>query len=378
MRIASIETIPLHLPVKTVLKESGGEFSSFDHVIVKVHADNGQFGVGEVEAHPTFERLGSETQSGILQIIKEYLAPPVIGLSPFSVHEIWKRMDRAVVGYWRVKGAIDNALYDLMGKHLGVPAYDLLGGRVRDGYVVEGVGYGISVDEPQTVARIAKDAVARGYRQLELKAGDAKPERDVERLRLVREAIGRDIPIKIDFNAFYEPKMAIVLIREMEKFGIQWIEQPAKYWDLEGLAMIRNAVTTTIVVDESVESPHDLMRVIRSNACDAVHIKPTTKGGLTMSRKLAAVAEAAGVAVVPGTSAPTGIGMAAAQAFIATCPELSGGAHGSPLDTLVDDVVVNTIPAGATYVTIPERPGLGIELNDRTIAKYRVDSGRGG
>ena len=373
MKIARIETIPLHLPVKTVLKESGGEFSCFDHVIVKVHADNGQFGVGEVEAHPTFERLGSETQSGILQIIKEYLAPPAIGLSPFSVNEIWKRMDRAVVGYWRVKGAIDNALYDLMGKHLGVPAYDLLGGRVRDGYVVEGVGYGISVDEPETVASIAQDAIARGYRQLELKAGDERPERDVERLRRVREAIGKDIPIKIDFNAFYEPKMAIVLIREMEKLGIQWIEQPAKYWDLEGLAMIRNAVTTTIVVDESVESPHDLMRVIRSNACDAVHIKPTTKGGLTMSRKLAAVAEAAGVAVVPGTSAPTGIGMAAAQAFIATCPELSGGAHGSPLDTLVDDVVMNPIPAGATYVTIPDRPGLGIELNDQVIAKYRVD-----
>lgn len=372
MKIARVETIPLHLPVKTVLKESGGEFSSFDHVIVRVHADNGQFGIGEVEAHPTFERLGSETQAGILQIIAEYLAPPLIGISPFSVHEVWKRMDHAVVGYWRVKGAIDNALYDLMGKHLNVPAYDLLGGRVRDGYVVEGVGYGISVDEPETVARIAKDAVARGYRQLELKAGDQKPERDIERLRLVREAVGRDIPIKIDFNAFYEPKTAITLIREMEKIGIQWIEQPAKYWDLEGLAMIRNAVATTIVVDESVESPHDLMRVIRYNAADAVHIKPTTKGGLTMCRKLAAVAEAAGVAIVPGTSAPTGVGMAAAQAFIATCPHLSGGAHGSPSDTLVDDVVLRPIPADSTYVTIPREPGLGIELDEKVIEKHRV------
>lgn len=372
MKIDRIETIPLHLPVKHVLKESGGVFSSFDHVIVKVYTETGVFGIGEVEAHPTFERLGSETQAGIVAIIRDFLAPVVVGCSPFQINEIWKRMDHAVVGYWRVKGAIDNALYDLMGKHLGIPAYDLLGGRVRDGYVVEGVGYGISVDEPKIVAAQAKDAVRRGYRQIELKAGDQTPDLDIERLRLVREAIGKDIPIKIDFNGFYEPKAAIVIIREMEKFGINWIEQPAKYWDLEGLAMIRNAVTTTIVVDESVESPHDLMRVIRYNAADAVHIKPTTKGGLTIARKLAAVAEAAGMAVVPGTSAPTGIGMAAAQAFIATCPHLSGGAHGSPLDTLVDDVVLNPIPQDSTYVTISSAPGLGIELNEPIVSKYRV------
>lgn len=373
MKISHIETIPLHLPVKKVLKESGGVFSSFDHVIVKVHSDAGVFGVGEVEAHPTFERLGSETPAGIVAIIRDFLTPVVTGCDPFQINEIWRRMDHAVVGYWRVKGAIDNALYDLQGKHLGIPAYDLMGGRTNDGYVVEGVGYGISVDEPRIVAEQAYDAVARGYRQIELKAGDATPELDVERLRLVRERIGKEIPIKIDFNGFYEPKKAIVIIREMEKYGINWIEQPAKYWDLEGLAMIRAAVTTTIVVDESVESPHDLMRVIRYNAADAVHVKPTTKGGLTMTRKLAAIAEAAGIAIVPGTSAPTGIGMAAAQAFIATCPNLSGGAHGSPLDTLVEDVIENPIPADSTYVSIPSLPGLGITLNEAVIAKYRVD-----
>jgi len=372
MKINRIETIPLNLPVKKVLKESHGVFSSFDHVIVKVHTDAGVFGVGEVEAHPTFERLGSETQAGIVAIIRDFLAPAVIGCCPFQINEIWKRMDRTVVGYWRVKGAIDNALYDLQGKHLGVPAYNLLGGKVRDSYVVEGVAYGISVDEPKIVAAQAKDAVGRGYRQLELKAGTEEPDQDVARLRLVREAVGKDIPIKIDFNGFYEPKTAIKIILEMEKHGINWIEQPAKYWDLEGLAMIRAAVTTTIVVDESVESPHDLMRVIRYNAADAVHIKPTTKGGLTIARKLAAIAEAAGIAVVPGTSAPSGIGMAAAQAFIATCPHLSGGAHGSPLDTLVDDVIENPIPMDATHVTIPTQPGLGITLNEAVVAKYRV------
>ena len=282
MKIKQIDIIPLHLPVKHALVESGGTFSFFDHVVVKVHADNGVHGLGEVEAYPSFERLGVETQAGIVAVLRERLAPLLIGENPFGLNAIWTKMDHAVVGYWRVKAAIDNALYDLMGKHLGVPAYDLLGGRVRDGYIVEGVGYGISIDEPEQVARIAKAAVERGYRQLELKAGDEKPDRDVERLRRVREAVGPAIPIKIDFNGFYEPKTAIRLIREMEILGVQWIEQPAKYWDLDALAMVRNAVTATIVADEPVESTHDMMRLIRANAADAVHIKPTTKGGLTM------------------------------------------------------------------------------------------------
>lgn len=373
MKITRLEIIPLHLPVKEALVESGGTFGWFDHVIVKLHADNGLHGLGEVEAYPSFERVGVESQAGIVAVLRDTLAPVLLGKSPFDLNGIWQVMDHAMVGYWRVKAAIDNAIYDLIGKHLGVPAYDLCGGRVRDGYVVEGVGYGISIDEPKTVARIAKDAVERGYRQLELKAGDRKPEQDVERLRLVREAIGTDIPIKIDFNGFYEPKTAIRLIREMERIGVQWIEQPAKYWDIEALAMVRNATTVTIIADEPIESPQDMMRIVRANAADAVHIKPTTKGGLTTARHIAAVAIAAGVAIVPGTSAPTGVGMAAAQAFIATCPNLSGGAHGSPSDVLVEDIVTRPIPPDATFVDISDAPGLGIELDETIVNKYRVD-----
>ena len=372
MRIARVETIPLHLPVKTPLVESGGSFTKFDHVIVKLHADDGRVGLGEVEAYPSFERPGVETQDGILAIIRDHLGPALLGESPFDLARIWTRMDRAVDSYLRVKAALDIACYDLMGKKLGVPVIDLLGGRAREDYVVEGVGYGISIGEPKDVAAIAKSAVARGYRQLELKAGE-RPERDAARLRLVREAIGKDIPIKIDFNGFYDTKTAIRLIRELEGYGVQWIEQPAKPWDLEGLAMIRQAVTALIVVDESVESPHDMMRVARAGAADAVHIKPTIKGGFTTARKIAAIAEAAGIAVVPGTSAPSGVGMAAAQAFIASYPALSGGAHGSPLDILVEDVITEPIPADATTVLPRTGPGLGIELDEAKIAKYRVD-----
>src|SRR5690606_35707245 len=120
------------------------------------------------------------------------------------------------------------------------------------------------------------------------------------------------------------------------------------------------------------ETPQDMLRVARHQAADAVHVKPTIKGGFTMSRRILAVAEAAGIALVPGTSAPSGVGMAAAQAFLASCPELSGGAHGSPLDILVEDVVTEPIPADSVEAGPRPGPGLGIELDRDAVERHRA------
>ena len=204
VKVEALEIIPLRLPVKTPLVESGGVFDEFNHVLVKLRGEDGEIGIAEVEAYPSYEREGVETPQGIVAVLRDLLASCVIGQNAFCISDIWRRMDSAVVGYLRVKAAIDIALFDLIGTHLGVPVHNLLGGRCRDEYVVEGVGYGISIDEPAIVADIAADPAGRGYRQLELKAGDRRPENDLERLRLVRQAIGPDVPIKIDFNGFYD------------------------------------------------------------------------------------------------------------------------------------------------------------------------------
>ena len=373
MKIIKIETIPLHIPVKFPLIESGGTFNEFNHVIIKVHCDNGVIGISEVEAYPSFERPGVETQAGIVAIIKDHLENCLVGENPYNIERIWLKMDHAIEGYLRVKGPLDIALYDAIGKHLGIPVYELIGGCVRDEYFVEGVGYGISIEEPKNVAAIARKAVSEGYRELELKAGDDKPEMDVERLKKVRSAIGPNIPIKIDFNGYYDAKTAILIIKEMEQFGIQWVEQPVKYWDLEGLAFVRNAVNTKLVVDEAVESCYDLINIIKAKAADAVHIKPTIKGGLTGAKKLSALAEAAGLDIIPGTSAPTGLGIAGVQAFIASLGKMARGTHGSPLDIIEEDIILNPIPRNSTKIKIPRNAGLGVELNEKILKRYRAD-----
>ena len=222
------------------------------------------------------------------------------------------------------------------------------------------------------MAEIAADAVARGFVELELKAGDPDPRKDVERVRLTRKAIGDRATIKVDVNRGYDVRTAIRVITAMEEFGIDMVEQPVAAWDLEGLAMVRRSIRTPLIVDESVTSTHDLLAVIRAGAADGVHIKPAVKGGLTEGRRMAAVAEAAGLLIVPGTNIPTGVGMGAVHAFLASTREVHRGIHGSPLDALADDIVARPIPPGTTWVEIGDAPGLGVTLDERKVAEFSV------
>ena len=372
LTITAVETIPIRIPFRHVLTESVGRYEEITPVLLEIHTDGGVTGIGEVESYPLYERDGVEPQAGVLAILRSHFVPLLVGTDPFQIEALWSRMDEVVKGHLWVKAGIDIALYDLVGKALDVPAYDLLGGACRRRHPVEGVGFGISLDEPARVAEIAAAAVARGFVELELKAGDADPRRDVERVRLTREAIGRDVRIKIDVNRGYDVRTAIRVITAMEEYGIELVEQPIAAWDLDGLAMVRRSIRTPLIVDESVNTVHDLLAVIRHGAADGVHIKPTVKGGLTTGRRLAALAEAAGLLIVPGTNVPTGVGMGAVHAFLASTRTVHRGIHGSPLDALADDIVRDPIPPDTTWVEIGAGPGLGFELDEAKVARYRV------
>lgn len=371
MKITAIETIPLRLPVKRSLTVAGGTYTELTHVLLKVHTDDGITGLGEVESAPSYDRIGVEPPEGIVAVLN-HLRPTLIGEDPFNVEGIWTKMDTAVKGHLWVKAGIDITLYDIMGKAIGRPAYYLLGGCLRREHPVEGVGYGISMDEPKKVAELAKWAVQRGFTQLELKAGDRDPRLDLERLRLVREAVGDEPEIKIDFNRGYNASTAITIIREMEKYSIQWVEQPVEHWDLDGLARIRASINTPLIVDESVNTPQEMVAVVKREAADAVHIKPTIKGGLTGAKRIYAIAEAAGLFIIPGTLTPSGVGMGAVHAFVASARHVHRGIHGSPLDMLAEDIVKDPIPEGSATIRISDKPGLGVELDDRQVEKFRV------
>lgn len=189
---------------------------------------------------------------------------------------------------------------------------------------------------------------------------------------MTREAIGPKPSLKMDFNKGYDARTAINIILEMEKYGIQWVEQPVDYWDLEGMVRIRNSINTPLIADECVNNAKEMMIVAKMGAADAIYIKPTVKGGITEAKRIEYVAEAAGMFIIPGVLAPTGVGMGAVHAFMASCRKPARGIHGSPLDILVDDIVKEPIPQHSPWVYFSDKPGLGFELDDEKVEKYRV------
>jgi len=370
MRIDAFEFVPLSLPVRTELRVArGGAYTRFEPVIVKICTDSGAVGIGEVQCFPAYDREGPIPQAGAVALLLE-LGKCLLGHDPFDVEGAWILMDGRVFGHGWVKSGIDIALFDLMGKALGVNSSRLIGGCVRTTHVAEGIGFTTSLDcEPAEVAQKAVEAVELGFQELELKAGDANPERDYQRFKAIREAIGPHISIKVDFNSKGDSRATIRLIRRMEKHGIQAVEQPAEAWDIEGMAEVRRSIDAPVIADESVNTPRDLLRVIELRAADEIHIKPTVKGGLSGAVKMRAVAESAGLKVVPGTLCPTGIGMGAVHAFLASTRQVDRGVHPTPLEVLVDDVVQDPLPF-VPRIQILQGPGLGFVLDETVLRAH--------
>lgn len=371
VKITRVEAIPLKIPTKYEFKLGVGVYDSLTPVIVKLHTNLGVTGVSEVQSSDSYDRIGVEPYRGVVQLVEETFGPRLVGMNPFEIEVIWREFDELQGLYW-VKAGLDTALYDIMGKMLQTPACRILGGPARTELPVEGVGYGIPMTDPKEVARIAADAVKRGYTQLELKVGDRNPHLDIERLRLTREAIGPEISIKADFNKGGEISSVISTIRKMEEYGLDWVEQPLDYWNVTGLARIRQAIHTPLVIDEPVNTPQAMYAAAAAGAADAIHLKPTIKCGLTGARRIAAIAEAAGIAIIPGTLNPTGIGIGVVHTFAAACRYVARGIHGSPQDLLVDDIVTKPVPPGSNKVTFSMEPGLGYELDPNKVEKYRV------
>ena len=195
------------------------------------------------------------------------------------------------------KAAADMALWDLYGQLYRVPVYKLLGGA-RNRIVTD---ITISVNAPEEMARDAVHAIERGYDCLKIKVG-ANPTLDVERLRAVRQAVGDEICLRIDANQAWQPKQAVRILNQMQEQGLklEFVEQPVKAYDLEGLKYVTDHSYVPVLADESVFSPRDAMKVLEQRAADLINIKLMKCGGIYNALKIASAAEIYGVECMIG------------------------------------------------------------------------------
>ncbi|WP_440103862.1 galactonate dehydratase [Glutamicibacter mishrai] len=342
-------------------------------LFLKIETDEGIVGWGE----PVLEGRAS-TVAAAVEELSDYL----IGQDPRNIEDLWTVMYRG--GFYRGGGimmsalaGIDQALWDIKGKALGVPAYELLGGKVRDKIRVYSW---IGGDRPSDTAAAAKAAVDRGFTAVKMNGTEElqyidtwdKVQGCLENVQAVREAVGENVGIGVDFHGRVHKPMAKVLIKELEPYKLMFIEEPVLSENVTSmLEPLRNS-STPIALGERLFSRWDFKDVLASGAVDIIQPDPSHCGGITEARKIAAMAEAYDVAVA--LHCPLGpIALAAnlqidAGAYNAFIQEQSLGIHYNKSNDLLDYV---NDPSVFAYedgmVAIPDGPGLGIDVNEEYV-----------
>ncbi|HVF10353.1 MAG TPA: enolase C-terminal domain-like protein [Abditibacteriaceae bacterium] len=370
MKITHIETIPVQVPIHParIIQGGRGRHDVSPFLLVKVRTDADIVGLGEVSCTPLWSGEDNVTAA---HFINDLLSPLLIGEDPTAVERLTARLHRAVAGNSFTKAAIEMALWDILGKSVGLPLYRLFGGAVRD-FVPTKIS--ISGIEPNRAAEMAEWAVGEGFRFLKVKVG-VEPDEDVARVRAVREAVGTDIKIGVDANGGWSPRAAIQTIPRLYEYDIRFVEQPVPASDVAWLADVRHHVAVPVMADESLYTLQDAMSIVRANAADVLSVYVGKGGGLGPARKVAAVAEAAGLTCTVGSNLELGIASAAMIHLAMATPGV--GAEEFPCDIISPffyegDILAEPLPIEAGAARPTARPGLGVELDDDKVEYYRV------
>ncbi len=348
-------------------------------LFLRIDTDTGPSGWGE----PVVEGRAA-TVAAAVDDLSEYL----IGKDPRHVEDHWNVLYRG--GFYRggpvlmsAIAGIDQALWDIKGKDLGRPIYELLGGPVRERIRVYSW---IGGDRPADTARAAKDAVAHGFTAVKMNATEelqyvdthAKVDRVIANVQAIHDAVGPDVGIGLDFHGRVHKPMAKVLMRELAPYRLMFIEEPVRSEYLEAIPELAAMASAPIALGERLYSRYDFKRVLQTGGVDIIQPDPSHAGGITETRKIASMAAAWDVALA--LHCPLGpIALAACLQLDAVChnafiQEQSLGIHYNTSNDLLDYVTDRSVFAYADgYVGMPKGPGLGIEVNeDYVIDRVKV------
>ncbi|HLV99863.1 MAG TPA: dipeptide epimerase [Ktedonobacterales bacterium] len=327
---------PIDLQLTTPFRISRGVQQTASNVLVDIPYQD-QVGYGEAAPN----RYYGETRETVLACLASF--GDSLGDDPFLIDEITRRLDQRVRLNPAAKAAVDMALYDLVGKTLGVPLYKLLG--LNPAQAAQ-TSFTIGIDTPETMAQKAQQA--RDYPILKIKVGTP---RDLDNLKAIRDV--SSAIIRVDANTAWTPKEAIKMIGAMEPYNIEFVEQPTAPRDLDGLRLIRENSPVPIIADESCVAIEDISRL--AGCVDGVNFKLMKSGGLTNVLKMIHVARAHNLRVMIGCMIESALAITAA-------------AHLTPLVDYADldgHLLINHDPFEGVKVEhgkliLPDAPGLGV------------------
>jgi L-alanine-DL-glutamate epimerase-like enolase superfamily enzyme len=365
MKITAIHLYAIHLPLKVPFVVSYQSYTYMPSIIVKIETDEGFFGFGEGVAD---EHVTGETWESTYQVLKNTLAPLLIGKNPLEIERIHGVMDQAIYGVPTAKAALDIACYDLFGKSVQQPIYQLLGGKYHDEFPITHV---LSIAEPEKMAEEAAEMVKNGYNSFKMKVGTNVAE-DVRRIAAVRASVGESVAIRADVNQGWQnSSVTLSAMSQLASCNLDWLEQPVSADDIDGMVEIKAKSIVPLMIDEGLKGVREMREIILKRAADKVNIKLMKCGGIYPAVKLAHMAEMGGIECQIGSMVESSIGSAAGfhVAFskkVITSVELTG-----PLKFSKD---VGDLWYDVPYIRLKEKPGLGIEINSEILEELTVFS----
>ncbi|PYM82469.1 MAG: enolase [Candidatus Rokuibacteriota bacterium] len=388
MKITSLRATWVHVPIPYERQHVSdfGRIASFDSVLVKVETDDGLVGWGEAKAG-----VGSAASGyGLAAIINRDLAPLLVGQDPRDVSRLWDvmyntpregfaldrghvlpQLGRRGLSISAIAG-VDIALWDLLGKSLGAPVWRLLGGRRAER--MPAYASGGWADEARIGEQLLGYVAQGGFRAVKMRVGvmDGEPHRSAARVRAARQALGPDVKLMADAHGTWTVAEAKAFCRMVEDCDLYWLEEPVTADDKTGLAEVRRASAVPIATGESEFTRHDFREIAELRAADVLQPDLAIAGGITEGVRIGAIASAFNLRLAPHlwSGAPAfaaGVALAASQSagFIL---EYSLGAN-----PLLHELVHEKFAVVDGQLELPDRPGLGIEVDEGFVRRHARD-----
>lgn len=367
LAIERIQARILDIPTVRPHKLSFGAIQRQSPVIVQVHLRGGAAGFGEAATigGPSWNE---ESPESILHAIEQHLAPALLGQDGSRFEALLARMDLACKGNAFAKSAVEMAVIDAVARTHGLPAWQLLGGKLHERLPLAWTLASGDIERDLAEAFERLDKRANAF--FKLKIGARAPAQDVAHVcRIARELQGR-ARLTVDVNQAWDGHTARLHLPALVEAGVDLIEQPVARWNLPALkALSAQLARGMVMADESVCTPHDAMALAREGACHVFSLKVAKHGGLLRTRQVAAIAQAADVGWYGGTMLETSIGSAASAHVFST---LGGAHHGCELfgpQLLVEDVVAAPLPRADGHLLLPDGPGFGVQVDERQLER---------
>ncbi len=371
MKIADIKTYHLSYTVDRRFTNSVDWISKRSATLVKIITDEGVTGWGEAYGPPY----------GISRIIETYFKDKLVGADPFRVEYHWHRVQAKKGIPMGSVGGVDIALWDLKAKALGVPLYELLGGKFGDSFVPYASGYGYKEGSPESMDQFDEaldKAKAQGFRALKMKIGFGK-EMDTRRVTRAREKLGDSVDLMVDANQGYDIRTCLELMPLLVECKVRWLEEPLPWHSFAGYQELRKKCPIPIAGGEYETTMNGYIEAIRHGVIDIIQPDMPLCGGITAARRIAALAREFQVEFQPHVFG-TVLGMAASLHLLAAIPNYqSWNVFPRPMllewDTNPNEMVnvlVEPIKISDGVVKVPEGPGLGVQVDERAMEAFLV------